>query len=216
MIIVGARGFAKEVLEILYQLNEFENLVFYDDVNKDLPKLLYDQFPILKSKEQVSHFFKTIDSRFTIGVGNPFLRYKLMLQFQEIGGVFTSTISPSSKIGHFGTFIDIGNNVMDEALISNDVRIGKGGIVYFKSIISHDTFIDDFVEISPGATILGRCKIGSFSQIGSNATILPDVNIGKNVIVGAGSVVTKDIPDNSLVVGVPAMIKKNLPKLSFE
>ena len=49
MIIVGARGFAKEVLEILYQLNEFENLVFYDDVNNDVPQVLYNEFPILRT-----------------------------------------------------------------------------------------------------------------------------------------------------------------------
>nr|WP_250349320.1 DapH/DapD/GlmU-related protein [Flavobacterium anhuiense] len=50
--------------------------------------------------------------------------------------------------------------------------------------------------------------MGEFSQIGANSTILPKVKIGKNVIVGAGSVVTKDIPDNCLVVGVPARIIK--------
>ena len=41
--------------------------------------------------------------------------------------------------------------------------------------------------------------------IGSNTTILPNIRIGSNVIIGAGSVVTKDIPDNSVVVGVPAV-----------
>ena len=42
-----------------------------------------------------------------------------------------------------------------------------------------------------------------------------ELSIGTNVIIGAGSVVTKDIPDNCLVVGVPAIIKKELPKLIF-
>ncbi|MFZ2430593.1 MAG: hexapeptide transferase, partial [Lutibacter sp.] len=35
MLVIGAKGFAKEVLEVVHQLNELENLVFYDDVNKD-------------------------------------------------------------------------------------------------------------------------------------------------------------------------------------
>lgn len=47
-------------------------------------------------------------------------------------------------------------------------------------------------------------KIGNDVWIGGNATILPGVTIGNNVVVAAGAVVTKDIPDNSLVGGVPA------------
>ena len=46
MIIIGAKGFAKEVLEILHQNNQLEGLAFYDDVNHDLPDLLYNQLHI--------------------------------------------------------------------------------------------------------------------------------------------------------------------------
>lgn len=215
MVIVGAKGFAKEVLEVCYQLQQLENLVFYDDVNADAPPLLYEQFPVLKTKEAAAHYFKTIDNQFTIGIGNPVLRKKLAHKFEELGGIFTSTISPLAHIGHFGNRIGDGCNIMTDALISNDVQIGKGCIVYFKSIITHDCYIGDFVEISPGVKLLGRSTVGNYSQIGANATILPDVIIGENVIVGAGAVVTKDIPDNCLVVGTPAVIKKELPKIAF-
>lgn len=208
MLIVGAKGFAKEVLEVLHQLNETEDVVFYDDVNKDTPDFLYGKFPILKNKEAVSDYFKTVDKRFTIGIGNPVLRKKIAYQFEQLGGIFTSTVSPLAQIGHFGNTIGAGCNIMSNALISNDVAIGKGCIVYFNTMVTHDCIVGDFVEISPGATLLGRCKIGCYSQIGSNATILPDVVIGKSVIIGAGSVVTNDVPDNCLVVGVPAVIKK--------
>ncbi|NMH25332.1 acetyltransferase [Flavobacterium solisilvae] len=214
MILVGAKGFAKEVLEVLHQLNQLDHLVFYDDVNEDTPHLLYEQFPVLKTKEAAAHYFKTVDNRFTIGVGNPVLRKKLVVKFEAIGGVFTSTISPNAHIGHFGNCIDDGCNIMTNALISNNVKIGKGALIYFNTIITHDTIIKDFVEISPGATLLGNCNIGNYSQIGSNATILPKVSIGENVIVGAGSVVTKDVPDNCLVVGIPAKIIKELEPLN--
>lgn len=42
--------------------------------------------------------------------------------------------------------------------------------------------------------------------IGANSTILPNIRIGSNVIIAAGSVVTKDVPDNSVVAGVPAKV----------
>ncbi|MDO9261728.1 MAG: hexapeptide transferase, partial [Flavobacteriaceae bacterium] len=63
--------------------------------------------------------------------------------------------------------------------------------------------------------ISGNCTIGSYAQIGTNATILPNITIGKNVIIGAGSVVTKNIPDNCLAVGIPAKIIKALSPLEF-
>ncbi|MDO4565403.1 MAG: DapH/DapD/GlmU-related protein, partial [Clostridia bacterium] len=52
--------------------------------------------------------------------------------------------------------------------------------------------------------------IGNDVWIGGNCTILPGVTIGNNVIVAAGAVVTKDVPDNCVVAGVPAKIIRNL------
>lgn len=46
-------------------------------------------------------------------------------------------------------------------------------------------------------------------------TILPGVTIGENAIVGAGSVVTKDVPDNAVVVGTPAKVIKYLDADKF-
>ncbi len=55
----------------------------------------------------------------------------------------------------------------------------------------------------------GPINIGSNVFVGVNSIIMPGVNIGSNVVIGAGSVVTKDIPDNSVVVGVPAKVISN-------
>ena len=215
MLIVGAKGFAKEVLEVLHQLNQIENLVFFDDVNDDIKGSLYEKFPILKTTAEVSNYFKTTENRFTIGIGNPVLRKKLHDKFSSLGGVFTSTISPLANIGSYDIEIGTGTNLLPGVIISNSSKIGMGCIVYYNSIITHDSNIGDFVEISPSATLLGRCAIGSYSQIGANATILPDIIVGENVIIGAGSVVTKNIPDNCVVVGIPAKIIKELIPLEF-
>lgn len=215
MLIIGAKGFAKEVLEVVHQLNQLENLVFYDDVNIDAPEKLFGQFPILKTIKEASNYFKIVDNRFTIGIGNPILRKQLYDKFITIGGEFTSAISPESSIGSYDVQIGIGANVLSGVILANSVSIGKGCIIYYNSIITHDSLIGDFVEISPCVTLLGRSEIGSYTHIGTNATILPNVKIGKNVIVAAGAVVTKDVPDNCMVAGVPAIIKKELKPLAF-
>jgi len=215
MLIVGAKGFAKEVLEVLHQLNQIENLVFYDDVNSDIPDLLYNQFQVLRAKEAAADYFRTIDNRFTIGIGNPLLRSKLAYQFEQIGGVFTSTISPMAQIGHYENSIGNGCNIMTGTILTNDITIGKGVLINLNCTIGHDSILGDFVEMSPGVNVSGNCTIGAYSNIGTNAIILPKIIIGENVIVGAGSVVTKNVPSNSMVIGVPATLKKELPKLEL-
>lgn len=216
MLIIGAKGFAKEVLEVFHQLNTIDNLAFYDDVNANIGDFLFDQFPILKSEAEVFAFFKTNGNEFTIGIGNPLLRHKLYHKFVNLGGIFSSSISPMAKVGNYDVTIGMGSNVLSQAIFSNSVHIGIGCIVYYNVIITHDCIVGDFVELSPNAILLGRSKIGSYSQIGANVTILPDVKIGKNVIIGAGSVVTKNIPDNSLAVGIPAKVIRNLEPINFE
>jgi len=212
MLIVGAKGFAKEILQIFHHLNKLENIAFYDDFSKNVGEFVFDKFVILKNKEQVKTFFLNNTCQFTIGIGNPLLRYKLYQKFSSINGIFVSTISPRAIIGSYEVTIGDGSNILDNVIISNSTVIGKGCILYYTVTVTHDCIVGDFVELSPGVTLLGRSKVGDFCQIGANSTILPDVEIGKNVIIGAGSVVTKDIPDNCKVVGVPArIIKENLP-----
>ncbi len=213
MLIIGAKGFAKEVLQVFHDRGFTEKIAFYDDVNNDISGFLFNQFPILKNEEQVVEFFKTNGTNFTIGIGSPVLRYQLYKKFLNLGGNFVSSLSPLAQIGSYDVIIGDGTNVLSQAIFSNSIRIGMGCIIYYNVIITHDCMVGDFVELAPNVTLLGRCKIGFLSQIGANVTILPDVKIGKNVIIGAGSVVTRDIPDNSVAVGIPAKVIKYLEPL---
>ncbi len=215
MLIVGAKGFAKEVLEIFHQENNTENLVFYDDVNLDIGDTLFNRFKILKSEKEVYDYFKKIDNQFTLGLGNPILRKKMFDKFTKLGGKVTSTISNKLSMGSFDITIGNGVNILSNTVFSNSIIIGNATMIYYGVTITHDCKIGNFVELSPNVTILGNVFIDDYSQIGGSSTILPKVKIGKNVIVAAGSVVTKDVPDNCMVAGIPAIIKKELPKLDF-
>ena len=86
--------------------------------------------------------------------------------------------------------------------IGDDVRISDN--VRF---ITHDGgmhVIRQYKNIP--ADSFGRINIGNNVFIGMNSMILPNVTIGNNVIIGCGSIVTKDIPDNSVAVGIPARV----------
>lgn len=104
---------------------------------------------------------------------------------------------------------------MTGAIITNSIRIGNGCLINLNSTIGNDSVLGDFVECSPGVNISGNCKIGNYCNLGTNALILPKIKIGDNVIVGAGAVVTKDMPDNCLIMGMPAAIRKELEPLNF-
>jgi sugar O-acyltransferase (sialic acid O-acetyltransferase NeuD family) len=215
MLIIGAKGFAKEVLQVFHQLNQLEGVGFYDDVNEDIGEFLYDVFPILKNQTEVKEFFLKNGNEFTIGIGNPQLRYELYMKFKNLGGSFCTTISPKSEIGNYDINIGYGSNILSNAIFSNSVKIGRGCIVYYNVVVTHNCIIKEFVELSPNVILLGNVEVGAFSHIGASTTVLPKVKIGSNVIIGAGSIVTKDIPDNCLAYGTPAKVIKKLEPFKF-
>lgn len=203
MLVIGARGLAKEMLELFYQLDWLESLAFYDDVNEEVPRKLYDRFPVLRNPSRAEEYFREKDRRFVLGIGGPHTRHRLAARFESLGGVLTTVVSPKSAIGHFGTSIGTGAAVLTGAIITNDVTIGRGVLINKNCLISHDCIIGDFAEISPGA-YMGRTIVGRFSWLGMGSIIIPGVRIGDNAIVGAGAVVTKDVAPGVTVVGVPA------------
>jgi len=122
-------------------------------------------------------------------------------------------IGDNTKIG---TFVEIqkGATVGKNCKISSHIFICEGVHIEDNCFIGHNvTFINDKYPRATNADGSMQCEadwtcvhtyVKKGASIGSSATILCGVTIGENAIVGAGSVVTKDVPANAVVKGVPA------------
>jgi len=133
-----------------------------------------------------------------------------------------------------------GDNLGENAIVNppifvnlaNKVKVGKNVVLMngFQCMSAGGLMIEDDTKIALNCTIATNnhdfydrpvitCKpvhIKKNVWIGVNTTILPGVTIGENAIVGACSVVTKDVPDNAVVVGNPARVIKYLEPEKFQ
>ncbi|WP_321419618.1 acyltransferase [uncultured Methanomethylovorans sp.] len=104
----------------------------------------------------------------------------------------------------------IGRNVLIDPGYSSLISIGNNSVISYGTIIlAHDGSLRKYT----GYTKIGKVSIGSDTFIGAGSVIMPDVSIGNNVIIGSGSVVTKNIPDNSVAVGNPAVVVDSVSRL---
>lgn len=212
MLIIGAKGHAKELLQNFHDNNDLKNLFFYDDVSADIPELLFNKFKILRSLDEAKELFENLDRRYVLGVGSPHVRFKLSKKMNSIGGQLSSVITKNVEIGSYSVIIGNGVHIMSGTIITNDIIIGDGVLINLDCTIGHDSYIGNYCELSPGVHISGHVRVDDFSSLGTGAVVIPGIKIGKNCIIGAGSVVNKNIPDNSVAVGVPAkVIKENEP-----
>jgi UDP-2-acetamido-3-amino-2,3-dideoxy-glucuronate N-acetyltransferase len=133
----------------------------------------------------------------------------------QLVNLYSCTIGDDTKIG---TFVEIQKNVIigSRCKISSHSFLCEGVILEDEVFIGHGVMFTN--DIYPRAANedgslktdadwdVAKTQVKRCASIGSNATILPGVTIGEKAIVGAGAVVTRDVPDYAIVVGVPARV----------
>lgn len=204
MLIVGAKGHAKEILAVLEDNNFGKEIAFFDNITQNLSEKIFDKYYILTSLSEAQAFIGQ-ERKFILGIGNPAVRKKLFEIFISFAEPFT-LISKTAIIGKHEVSLGKGLNIMFNTFISNSTTIHDGALLNSGVYIHHDVEVGYFSELAPGVKVLGGAKVGDFSFVGANAVVLPGVKVGSNVVIGAGALVTKDIPDNSLALGVPAKV----------
>ena len=205
LVIVGAGGFGRELLDVVSAVNErlqFWNFLGFVADTPPSPDLL-DALNVkwLGSVDEV--LLSILPASYVVGIGSPLNRRQVSDKFDAAGWQAVTLIHPSATVGA-DVEISEGSVICSHVSITTHVRLGRHVHVNLNSTIGHDCLIGDFVTINPLVAVSGDVQLGSGVTMGTHSSILQGLHVGANSTVGAGAVVVKDVPANTTVVGVPA------------
>jgi len=211
-VIWGVTGQGKVVFDILRDENV--SVIHCFDNNRDLTSP-FPNVPISYGEDGVSRFLSHlsnsgltaghIDSVIAIGGGRGPERRSIGALMSAFGFLQRQVVHRSSVISSRAK-IGLACQVMAGATVGPWATIGEHVIINTGANIDHDCVVKDCSHIGPHAALAGEVIIGENVFIGTNATVLPRIKVGDGSTVGAGAVVTRDVPPNSVVVGIPARV----------
>jgi sugar O-acyltransferase (sialic acid O-acetyltransferase NeuD family) len=202
LVIVGASGFGREILQWVKDCNEngqsWKVKGFIDDNAQALDSIHCDKEIIgsIKSYEVQE------DDYFAIAIAIPRTKKTVIELLSARGAKFATIIHPSAIIGEYCTLGE-GLIVTPRAKISPNVTIGNF-VTILGSGIGHDAVISDYCTITGNCSINGHVELGEGAFIGSNACIAPGKRIGAWAYVGMGSMVISNVKPGTKVMGNPA------------
>jgi sugar O-acyltransferase (sialic acid O-acetyltransferase NeuD family) len=205
IIIIGTGGNACDVLDTLDALNAIKPTWavagFLDDARP--PGSRYLGLEVLGGVRDACQFD---DSFFINAIGSdrsylhrPEILASTGLRPEQFATLIHpgASVSIRAQIGH-GVHINHGVSIGGGVVIGNHATLGAG------CILGHDTTIEDYAIVAPGAVISGFVRVGLSSYIGAGASIRQRVHIGTKALVGIGAVVLRDVEEGVTVVGNPA------------
>lgn len=203
LVIVGAGGHGREVLDIVEAANQqrpmYDFLGFFDDDPDGGDVLARRGITVLGPISQLA----LTDAMYVIGIGSPGTRRRVDALATAAGRVAATLVHPKASIGsdvHLGP----GAILAAGSSITTNVRVGRHVHLNVCATVAHDCRLGDYVSLSPGAHISGDVTLGDQVVLGTGAVVVQGCNIGAAVIVGAGAAVIADVGPAATVVGVPA------------
>ena len=204
VIIIGAGGHAKVIADIIEKSGD-EVVGFLDDNKENGANVIKNYKVIGGSNNRFAMAITKENVEFVIAIGDNQKRKEIS---NSPNLKFYTAIHPSAQIG-LDVRIEEGTVIMANSCINSSAKIGKHCIINTGAIIEHDNIIEDYVHISPNATLGGTVKIGESTHVGIGSIVKNNITICKNCTIGAGAVVVKNILEEGTYVGVPARERKN-------
>ncbi|HWQ57026.1 MAG TPA: acetyltransferase [Bryobacteraceae bacterium] len=202
LLVWGAGGHGKVVLDCATEMNTFQPIAFIDDNYRDVARfcnrdVLGDSCTALTQAADLGF------SDFVVAIGNNTTRSRCFEQALA-AGFHPATIVHPRAIVSSSSRIQAGTVVMVGAIVNAGASIGHNCIINSAAVVEHDCRIEDHVHLSPGVLLGGAVTVRRFAHVGLGAIVLPGVEIGEHATVGAGAVVVDDAPAGVTVVGIPA------------
>ncbi|MGY0391575.1 acetyltransferase [Bizionia sp. KMM 8389] len=207
ILISGTGGFSKEVLCLIADLGRYDDVLGFIEpdfiIEKgDLPESILGK-PVLPYS-QVNPEKHCV----SIAIGDSEIREKSISQLPK-GIEFVTLIHPSAVVSKWVDLAE-GAIICAGVIITCDIKIGKHAQLNLNTTIGHDCQIGDFFTTAPNVNISGSCEFGNHVYFGTASSIKQGVSITNNVTIGMGAIVTKDIVEPGVYIGIPAKpLKKN-------
>lgn len=213
LILLGAGGHARVLAEIL--LDQGNSVLGATDVQAPIIGVHTTDLLYLGNDEAV--FAHPADSILLVNgvgsVGPIAARRALYRRFVEAGYRFASVrhpsavVSPSARLG-------AGHQILATAVVATGAQLGDNVLVNTRAVVEHDCTVGDHCHIASGAVVCGGVHIDAGVHVGAGATVNQGIRIGTGAVIASGSVVIADVPPHTLVAGVPARAKRELPLIT--
>ena len=204
IVIYGASGLGKEILQLLKLINKKNkcwNILGFIDDNKNIKNI--NGYPVIGGIE----YFENIAScSVVIAISNPDQKKNLIDKIINYNKdhKFPNVIHPNVNFDFKCNQIGVGNIFTEGCILTSNIEIGNYNTFNTRTTIGHDVYIENFNNINPNVQISGNVRIGSFNFIAVNSVILQGIKIGNNNHIGACSLVIRNLKNDMKVFGIPA------------
>lgn len=202
--IFGTSGFAREVADIALELGH--RPIF---IARDADEARAWSHPgELVLEDEIEHYAAM---PFAVGIGENRVREKVALRHGSRLR-FANLVHPSASFGQ-GQRAAIearrGVIVCAGVRFTNNIQVGDFTVFNLNATIGHDSIIEDYVNLAPGANISGNVHLRTRCWVGTGAAINQGsgeskLEIGSDTVIGSGSVVVRSCEAGAVYVGIPA------------
>jgi len=201
LIIIGAGGFASEVIEWAKDILE--------DTSKDwtihamLDNISNKPIANIPVIDTINDYIPKDDDVFICAIGDPETKMKFCNLMLSREAQFINLIHPTAVIGES---VSLGKGIIacPFSVISANALIEDFVTINLHSTIGHDTMVKRGCTLSCHCDVTGHVVLGENCFMGSHALVIPGVAVENNVKIGAGSVVISKVKANTTVFGNPA------------
>lgn len=200
LIIYGAGGHAKAVMEMARALGTFRIAGILDD-NPALTGTSVLGIPVLGTREILPRLYEQGLRLAANGVGgiiNIGIRVGLFELLAAQGFAFPALIHPRATI-EASTEIADGVQVFANAYVGSSARLHERCMINTGAIVSHDCEIGAYTHIAPGALLAGQVRVGEKALVGMGVTTAIGVQIGPGARIGNGAILLADVPERAII-----------------